>query len=429
MKADRVGQRRRMDRDGSDVDCLLCLQIAIPSETNAKHSYSFFLVRHTSLVMSRLAQRGGPTGFVRAGGDVDDICPVCKSSRYLNPNMKFLVNPECYHKMCESCVDRIFSHGPATCPVAGCRKTLRKHRFRAQTFEDIKVEREVDIRRRVAEVFNRREDDFETLLDYNNYLNEVEDVTFNLVNNIDVAETEKKLARYKEQNVQAIKRNANLEHDEKTNLQANQAAEREQARLRRVAARRELEEETREKEQGQRNIIDKLASGQGDAAMIIREGERVMLKKTTARRADAEKILEPSQASEALAVGNASNGTDSFFIKGLKRKAAPQVEKPYDPFQGLEYVREYHILQDQYDWEWLDNARNDVSYTAGGYDVREYTQRALTEAFAGLGVCVADEMMEKDAASSVPSNEILAASPRKAQAVGGNIKASGDDIF
>ena len=81
-----------------------------------------------------------------------EICPVCKSSRYLNPKMRFLVNPECYHKMCESCVDRIFSQGPAPCPVAGCGRTLRKARFRKQTFGDIRVEREVDIRRKVAAV-------------------------------------------------------------------------------------------------------------------------------------------------------------------------------------------------------------------------------------------------------------------------------------
>ena len=67
--------------------------------------------------------------------------------------MRFLINPECYHKMCESCVDRIFSSGPANCPVAGCHKTLRKNRFRKQTFEDINVEREVDIRRRVMQMY------------------------------------------------------------------------------------------------------------------------------------------------------------------------------------------------------------------------------------------------------------------------------------
>lgn len=81
-----------------------------------------------------------------------DVCAVCKSSRYLNPNMKFKVNPECYHKMCESCVDRIFSHGPAPCPIAGCARTLRGNKFRTQTFEDLKIEREVDIRKRVMRV-------------------------------------------------------------------------------------------------------------------------------------------------------------------------------------------------------------------------------------------------------------------------------------
>ena len=124
--------------------------------------------------MSRAAQRGGATPSKRLaedGGELhahlsslnlqtptstdksSDICPVCKSSRYLNPNMRFLVNPECYHKMCESCVDRIFSHGPAPCPIAGCRRTLRKAKFRKQTFEDIQVEREVDIRRRMAKTY------------------------------------------------------------------------------------------------------------------------------------------------------------------------------------------------------------------------------------------------------------------------------------
>lgn len=112
----------------------------------------------------RLAEDGGPSPLSRrlhglslqpascsasVADASSDICPVCKSSRYLNPNMKFKVNPECYHKMCESCVDRIFSHGPAPCPIAGCARTLRKMKFREQTFEDLKIEREVDIRKRV----------------------------------------------------------------------------------------------------------------------------------------------------------------------------------------------------------------------------------------------------------------------------------------
>ncbi|KAL8817727.1 MAG: hypothetical protein Q9223_003503, partial [Gallowayella weberi] len=151
--------------------------------------------------MSRNTQLNG-AGAQRPGKD-DDICPVCKSSRYLNPNMRFLVNPECYHKMCESCVDRIFSQGPAPCPIAGCARTLRVQRFRQQTFEDLKIEREVDVRRRVAKAYNKQESDFETLLAFNNYLEDMEVATFNLLEGIDVVATEKKLAAYIAQNAAA----------------------------------------------------------------------------------------------------------------------------------------------------------------------------------------------------------------------------------
>jgi CDK-activating kinase assembly factor MAT1 len=85
--------------------------------------------------------------------DPDEECPVCHSRRYLNKNIKFKINPECYHKICDSCVERIFSHGPAPCPIAKCGKTLRKFKFREPTFEDLRLEREVDIRRRVSTVY------------------------------------------------------------------------------------------------------------------------------------------------------------------------------------------------------------------------------------------------------------------------------------
>ena len=92
------------------------------------------------------------TGASDAPKDDNEQCPVCQSSKYMNPHIKFLISTECYHKMCESCVDRIFSHGPAPCPIAKCKRTLRKAKFRKITFEDLKVEREVDIRKRVARV-------------------------------------------------------------------------------------------------------------------------------------------------------------------------------------------------------------------------------------------------------------------------------------
>src|SRR3954464_13390626 len=93
----------------------------------------------------------------------DDMCPVCKTIRYLNKDMEFLINPECYHSMCSNCVNRLFNDGPNQCPYAGCHRTLRRKGFRTAFFSDLGVEREVDIRRRVAAVFNQAEEDFETL--------------------------------------------------------------------------------------------------------------------------------------------------------------------------------------------------------------------------------------------------------------------------
>lgn len=52
---------------------------------------------------------------------------------------------------CESCIDRLFTLGPAPCPL--CNKVLRKLAFMPQTFEDLGVEKEVAIRRRIAKEF------------------------------------------------------------------------------------------------------------------------------------------------------------------------------------------------------------------------------------------------------------------------------------
>lgn len=49
---------------------------------------------------------------------------------------------------CESCIDRLYTLGPAPCPI--CGKTLKKMTFIPQTFEDLVVEKEVAVRRKLA---------------------------------------------------------------------------------------------------------------------------------------------------------------------------------------------------------------------------------------------------------------------------------------
>lgn len=99
---------------------------------------------------------------LRRGSDAnamtdEDICPVCKNSTYLQQNIRFKINTKCYHRICEGCVDRITST-QKKCPIAGCPLAARgiiprRTDYRVQTFEDLAIEREVDIRKRVMAMY------------------------------------------------------------------------------------------------------------------------------------------------------------------------------------------------------------------------------------------------------------------------------------
>ncbi|ORY17428.1 CDK-activating kinase assembly factor MAT1-domain-containing protein [Clohesyomyces aquaticus] len=328
--------------------------------------------------MSKAASRANGASTKRLAED-GDICPVCKSSRYLNPNMRFRVNPECYHRMCESCVDRIFSHGPAACPIAGCKRTLRRARFREQTFEDLKVEREVDIRKRVARVMNKTESDFETLRDYNNYLETVEEITWNLILKIDLEATEKRLRLWEEA------QKAEVESINST-----------------VSRRLHTATDT--------------VDPQSDTA-------RVILKKSGVQR----KALGPSSANTpepgAMDTGLKDTG---FTFAGLKKRVAPEPEKPFDPYGGWNIEPQYYTVMDDYDVDFISGAKTDVHHLAGGYDIRDFYSRALCEAFSGFGVFVEEEVIARE---NQASGDVGVGTQTAATVADGGKEVNMDDIF
>ncbi|KAH7853718.1 hypothetical protein Vadar_005896 [Vaccinium darrowii] len=64
--------------------------------------------------------------------------------------------------------------------------------------------KEMAIRKRISNIFNKREEDFSSLREYNDYLEEVEDMTVNLVEGIDVPIIEASIARYQKENAEQI---------------------------------------------------------------------------------------------------------------------------------------------------------------------------------------------------------------------------------
>jgi CDK-activating kinase assembly factor MAT1 len=260
--------------------------------------------------------------------------------------------------------------------------------------------------------FNRREDDFNTLYDYNNYLNEVEDITYDLINgSASKAEAaEKKLGAYAQSHRQEIARNALLAKEENASRKSREEASREQARLRREAELREDEMERQARLEGKRDIINQLAASDGDADAILK---RALTKRTV-----------PVKSSSLEDDMETMNG--DTLDRGLKKRVAPGPEKPYDPFHDMQLENRYYVVQDRYPAPWLDGFSSDKKHVGGGYEMHEYFSKTLFEAFSGFGVFVQEEVADRSLATSA-FDAVVA--PGKG--IGAKIKAdiTMDDVF
>ncbi|KAK0673356.1 putative RNA polymerase II transcription factor B subunit [Cercophora samala] len=345
--------------------------------------------------------------------DADDMCPVCKTIRYLNRDMEFLVNPECYHSMCTACVNRLFDDGPKQCPYAGCRRTLRRKGFRAPFFGDLSVEREVDIRRRVSQVFNQVEDDFQTLRDYNNYLQMVEDLTFDLVHGDEATrhKAESQLSAWEAEHRTEIERNRRAGREQDEQSRKRLAAEAAAARQRRLDAIREAEEEKLEKIKIKEMEIDSLERGQP-----LPDSQRVQLKRRGNKAVEAVANLAANSSAAAAAMATADT-VGKLSIRGLKeKKREPRPEGPYDPFGGLDLTPSRYKIHGGLSHPNVDKYRSDKGHVTGGYSFDEYTSRAMFEAFAGLGVFIEDE---KEVGVGLVASEVVGMGAALA-AVGGD---------
>jgi len=197
-------------------------------------------------------------------------CPRCKTTKYMNPKLRLMVNV-CGHKLCENCVDVIFTRPSAACPE--CKTPLRRNDFRVQQFEDLIVEKEVDIRKRILKTYNKRQEDFDTETDplrsYNDYLEDVETVIFNLSNGLEVEETKRKIEKYKKDNGNLIRKNNLKLGKEEADLISLVEADREESETRKKKFLEEDNEEIQNKKKEKEALIDELISSNKPIEEII----------------------------------------------------------------------------------------------------------------------------------------------------------------
>ncbi|CAH01717.1 Tfb3 [Kluyveromyces lactis] len=308
-----------------------------------------------------------------------DMCPICKTDRYLSPDMKFLINPECYHKICESCVDRIFSLGPAQCPYEGCDKILRRNKFKTQIFDDVGVEKEVDIRKRVFNVFNKTLEDFDNNQDdYDKYLEEVEDIIYNLDHGIDMEKTEERLRTYEELNKQLIMANLERSKQDVANFEQRQKFEKEMKLKKRLLEKQIEEEERANREWAKREIVNQLTVNEDAEEVIENVKKTVKLKKSSARR----KLEELNKVLRNNPYMTMTNGR-------MKKKDTV----PFTPFNGdRDLHKRYELVENEYNDSFIRDLQKKKEYIASGFRADFIYDRMLTEAFMGLGCIISEEL-------------------------------------
>lgn len=322
----------------------------------------------------------------------DFACPRCRTTKFQNPSLKMMVNV-CGHGLCESCVELLFlkglylyvfygfislNHnvtGSGSCP--DCKIPLRRNNFRVQLFEDATVEKEVDIRRRVLRDFNKKEEDFASLKEYNDYLEEIETIIYNLTNNIDVVNTNKRIEQYKRDNKDAIQKNKNRIGREEYELEEMLEMEKHMNEARKQEILIEQSEVKKKRLKRKEALIDELMFSNTDAKNIL---------ETFAQQAkvDEEEIKKPPQPkitkfSSGIEFGRKSQTT---FLPvptddGPIYEYKPIVIKP----DGPQPPTDEEVLKKGF----ISHIRGETEQErAGGFKTNIACTRALQEAMMGL---------------------------------------------
>lgn len=147
-------------------------------------------------------------------------------------------------------------------------------------FEDDRafLNKEARIRRRTLRIYNKRREEFASDREYDDYLEEIEDIILNLVNEIDVDATQKKVEKYRRENQDVIGQNqARRAEEERHTLGLLAHEERERvaklAELRKIDA--EIEEEAKRKRREEElEELQRVALGEKEAARLKRKKEK-----------------------------------------------------------------------------------------------------------------------------------------------------------
>lgn len=267
--------------------------------------------------------------------------------------------------------------GSGSCPE--CKIPLRRTNFRVQMFEDAMVEKEVNIRKRILRDFNKKEEDFPTLRAYNDYLEEIETIIYNLANNIDVIEMNKKIEQYKKDNKEQIAKSKSKLGRNEYELEEMIELEKQKEEERRIELAKEEVEAKKKKIREKEALIDELTFSDANAKNIVESFASAIQTQKKEAKAALSSTVRATQFSTGIKFGNQGNQNYSVpkIEEGPLYSYTPirqQIEGPSPPGWRELQARGY-----------VSHVRNECQVDrAGGFRAHVACLRALQEAMAGL---------------------------------------------
>lgn len=240
------------------------------------------------------------------------------------------------------------------------------------------VEKEVNIRKRILRDYNKREEDFSTLAEYNDYLEEVENIIYNLTNNIDIMETNKRIEQYKKENKdQIVKSKSKLGRSE-YELEEMIELEKQKDEERRVELVKEEVEAKRKKIREKEALIDQLTFSDANAKNIVESFATAI--QNSKKEAKASAAVKATQFSTGIKFGN--QGNQNYL-------SVPKIEE--GPLYSYTPIRQQTDGPSSPGWRelqsrgYVSHIRNESEIErAGGFRAHVACLRALQEAMAGL---------------------------------------------
>lgn len=241
------------------------------------------------------------------------------------------------------------------------------------------VEKELEIRKRILKDFNKKEEDFASLDDYNMYLEEIEDIIYNLCHNIDILETNKRIEQYKKDNRDQIVKNRQKISKEELEIEILLEQEKEMTEIRKKEL-ETLEEQTKKKRTLEKEkLIDELMFSSENAQSILQHyNEKIEEEKKE------QELAPPPVKQTKFSTGiNFTSGMQQQYLPIPKIDEGPLYvyEEPEIDINGPPVPRLEELSEKNY----LKNIRQETPVErAGGFSSKTACLRALTEAMQAL---------------------------------------------